>query len=150
MVWGASGRPGMAPEGYGRMRASHADRERAIDVLKAAFAEGRLDKDEYIERVGQVQASRSYADLAALTADVPAGPLGALAGGTPRGTLAGGTRSLAVPAAVPTAAWGTSILAVAVLIFGLAADSVPLLLLAAFLLVKVALARTGRTFRRGR
>jgi hypothetical protein len=141
------------------MRASHADRERAIDVLKAAFAEGRLDKDEYIERVGQVQASRSYADLAALTADVPAGPLGALAGGmplgalaggTPRGTLAGGTRSLAVPAAVPTAAWGTSILAVAVLIFGLAADSVPLLLLAAFLLVKVALARTGRTFRRGR
>ena len=30
------------PGGHGSMRSSTADRERAIDVLKAAFAEGRL------------------------------------------------------------------------------------------------------------
>jgi Domain of unknown function (DUF1707) len=63
---------------YGHLRASHADRERAIDVLKAAFAEGRLEQDEYTERVGQVYRSRTYADLAALTWDLPVGPLGSL------------------------------------------------------------------------
>jgi len=67
------------PDGYGRMRASTADRERAIDVLKAAFAEGRLTAEEYQERVGQVYASRTYAELGMLTSDLPIGPLGALA-----------------------------------------------------------------------
>jgi len=66
--------------GYGRglLRASTADRERAIDVLKAAFAEGRLTKDEYDERTGKVYGSRTYAELGALTSDLPVGPLGAL------------------------------------------------------------------------
>lgn len=69
---------GMVPLNYGAMRASSADRERAIDVLKAAFAEGRLDQNEYADRVGLVYSSRTYADLANLTADLPAGPLGML------------------------------------------------------------------------
>jgi hypothetical protein len=56
-----------------RLRASHADREQVIDVLKAAFVQGRLDRDEFDLRVGQVLASRTYADLAAVTADIPAG-----------------------------------------------------------------------------
>ena len=34
---------GMAADGYGHMRASTADRERAVDVLKAAFAEHKID-----------------------------------------------------------------------------------------------------------
>jgi DUF1707 SHOCT-like domain len=66
----------------GRLRAGHADRERAIDVLKAAFAEGRLDQDEYTERVGQAHAARTYGELATLTSDLPVGPLGSL---TPAG-----------------------------------------------------------------
>jgi hypothetical protein len=69
----------MPPPGHGHLRASHADRERAIDVLKAAFAEGRLDQDEYTDRVGLAQASRTYADLGALIADLPVGPFGTLA-----------------------------------------------------------------------
>jgi hypothetical protein len=74
----------MMPEpGHGHLRASHADRERAIDVLKAAFAEGRLDQDEYTDRVGQVQVSRTYADLGALVADLPVGPFGTLAPAPP-------------------------------------------------------------------
>jgi Domain of unknown function (DUF1707)/Domain of unknown function (DUF4190) len=69
---------GMLPGGYGHMRASTADRERAIDVLKAAFAEGRLTQDECEQRAGQAFSARTYAELATLTADLPAGPLGTL------------------------------------------------------------------------
>jgi len=60
--------------GRGRLRASHADRERVIEVLKAAFVQGRLDHNELDARVGQALASRTYAELAALTADIPADP----------------------------------------------------------------------------
>ena len=55
----------------GRLRTSRADREQAIDVLKAAFVQGRLTKDEFDLRVSQVFASRTYADLSALTGDIP-------------------------------------------------------------------------------
>jgi hypothetical protein len=55
------------------MRASSADRERAVDVLKAGFAEGRLTQDEYNDRMGRAYAARTYGDLATLTADLPAG-----------------------------------------------------------------------------
>jgi hypothetical protein len=59
--------------GRGHMRASHADREQVVDVLKAAFVHGRLAKDEFDLRVGQALASRTVAELAALTTDIPAG-----------------------------------------------------------------------------
>jgi DUF1707 SHOCT-like domain len=42
-------------------------------VLKAAFIQGRLTKDEFDLRVGQTLASRTYAELAAVTADLPPG-----------------------------------------------------------------------------
>jgi Domain of unknown function (DUF1707)/Domain of unknown function (DUF4190) len=57
------------------MLAASADRERAVDVLKAGFAEGRLTQDEYNDRMGRAYAARTYGELAALTADLPAGPL---------------------------------------------------------------------------
>jgi hypothetical protein len=60
--------------GRSRCRASDADREQAIDLLKAAFVAGRLDKDEFDLRIGWVLASRSFADLYAVTADLPAAP----------------------------------------------------------------------------
>ena len=62
-----------AAAGRGRLRASHADREHVLGVLKAAFVRGLLTKDEFDMRVGQAFASRTYADLAALIADIPAG-----------------------------------------------------------------------------
>jgi len=49
---------------HGDLRASHADRERVVSVLKAAFVEGRLTEDDLDARVGQVYASRTYAELA--------------------------------------------------------------------------------------
>jgi hypothetical protein len=63
-----------AAGGRERLRAAHADRERVVEVLKAAFVQGRLDKDELDARVGRAFASRTYAELAALTADIPAEP----------------------------------------------------------------------------
>jgi hypothetical protein len=53
--------------------ASTADRERTVGVLRAGFAEGRLTQDELDERVARAYASRTYGDLWALTADLPAG-----------------------------------------------------------------------------
>jgi uncharacterized membrane protein len=64
-----------AAAGHGRLRASHADREHALDTLKTAFADGRLDKDELDDRVGQALAARTYAELAAVTAGIPAVPV---------------------------------------------------------------------------
>jgi len=63
--------------GSGHMLASHADREQVIDLLKATFVQGRLTKDEFDLRVGQALAARTVAELAALTADIPAGPTAA-------------------------------------------------------------------------
>jgi hypothetical protein len=57
------------------MRAASADRDRAIDVLRAGFAEGRLTKAEYTERVGAAQAAQTYGELAELTMDLPTGPV---------------------------------------------------------------------------
>jgi DUF1707 SHOCT-like domain len=61
----------------GRLRASHDDREHVLDVLKAAFVQGLLTKDEFDMRVGQTFISRTYAELAALTADIPPGLIAA-------------------------------------------------------------------------
>ena len=57
----------------GHLRASHADREQVVGTLKTAFVQGRLTKDELDLRMGQALASRTYAELAALTADIPTG-----------------------------------------------------------------------------
>ncbi len=68
------------------MLAAAADRERAIDVLKAAYGEGRITKDEFDYRVNQVAQARTYADLGVVIADLPAGPLGGVShypGGLP-------------------------------------------------------------------
>lgn len=55
------------------LRASQADREHVIEVLKVAFVQDRLSKDEFDVRVGQAFTSQTYAELATLTADLPAG-----------------------------------------------------------------------------
>ena len=65
--------PGQVPASGGDLRASHADREQVIGILKAAFVQGRLAKGEFDLRVGQALASRTYAELAIVTADLPPG-----------------------------------------------------------------------------
>jgi hypothetical protein len=60
--------------GGGHLRASHADREQAIDALAVAFAHGRLAKDDFDARVSQALVARTYADLATVVTGLPAGP----------------------------------------------------------------------------
>jgi len=72
MILGPGDEKAAAAGGRGYLRASHADREQMIDALKAAFVQGRLTKDEFDARIGQALASRTYAELAAITADIPA------------------------------------------------------------------------------
>ncbi|WP_328753366.1 DUF1707 and DUF4190 domain-containing protein [Streptomyces sp. NBC_00285] len=57
------------------MLASHADRERAVDVLRAGYGEGRLEKEEFDRRVGRAYAARTVGELALLVADLPQGPV---------------------------------------------------------------------------
>src|SRR6516162_3467572 len=63
--------------GRGELRASHADREQVTGTLRAAFVEGRLTEDELSARVDRVYASRTYAELAEVIADIPTASTGA-------------------------------------------------------------------------
>jgi hypothetical protein len=58
-----------APE----LRASDADRERVAEVLRDALAEGRLDMEEFEERLEATYKARTYGDLAPITRDLPVG-----------------------------------------------------------------------------
>ena len=91
------------------LRAPRADREQVIGTLKAAFVQGMLAKEEFDLRVGQTFAARTYAQLAVITADLPAGltrarpPQAAGVQGEPRMPRPG--RVLAVATAVCAAMW---------------------------------------------
>jgi hypothetical protein len=69
-----SGTGGSVPWMNPAWLAASADRERAVGVIRAGFAEGRLSQDELDDRVGQAYTARTYGELWALTADLPAGP----------------------------------------------------------------------------
>ncbi|AKH86843.1 hypothetical protein AA958_17390 [Streptomyces sp. CNQ-509] len=64
------------------MRASHADRDRVVDVLRIAAGEGLLTADELDQRVEAALSARTRSELAVLTADLPPVPAGAGAAGS--------------------------------------------------------------------
>ncbi|MFK0155317.1 DUF1707 domain-containing protein [Streptomyces sp. NPDC090493] len=74
-----------APE----LRASDADRERVAEILRDALAEGRLDMEEFEERLEATYKARTYGELTPITRDLPSTP----------------TVSLTKPA-VPNGSWG--------------------------------------------
>jgi Domain of unknown function (DUF1707) len=53
------------------LRASHADRDRVVDVLRVAAGDGLLTADELDERLEVALSARTVSELAALTADLP-------------------------------------------------------------------------------
>ena len=63
--------------GCGHLRAADADREQVIGALKVAFVRGWLTRDEFDAGVGRALTSLTYAELAAVTVGIPAGPAGA-------------------------------------------------------------------------
>ncbi|GAB3028918.1 hypothetical protein GCM10011376_15220 [Nocardioides flavus (ex Wang et al. 2016)] len=54
-----------------RMRIADSDRERAMADLAGHYAEGRLDHEEYDERLDAIWTARTRADLALLFSDLP-------------------------------------------------------------------------------
>lgn len=52
------------------LRASDADRERTVDLLREAAADGRLTLEEHHERVDRAYAARTLGELAELTVDL--------------------------------------------------------------------------------
>lgn len=96
------GQPGYPLPGHGApyaqpgMRAAAADRERTIDVLKAAFGEGRLTQDEFESRTARTMAAKTYGELGAIVADLPVGPLGPPAGYYPPAAPAEPTNGVAI------------------------------------------------------
>lgn len=54
----------------GEIRASDADRDQVAEVLHTAYAEGRLTAEEHTDRTTALLRSRTFDDLAELTADL--------------------------------------------------------------------------------
>jgi hypothetical protein len=126
-------------------RASHADRDQVADILKAAFVEGRLTQDELEARVGQALLARTHAELATLTADLPARALPAPApkplARRPRNVLRKDPRNAAARRAV---GWGAAVFAATVAAVSSAAVAVgqpaAAAILAVFMVVVAAVA----------
>lgn len=56
------------------LRASHADRDRVVELLRVAAGDGRLTAEELDDRLEAALTARTERELAALTADLPAEP----------------------------------------------------------------------------
>jgi hypothetical protein len=63
-----------AEPGGSLVRASDADRDRTVEALASASAEGRLTLEEYSQRSDAALAARTVGDLARLTSDLPEAP----------------------------------------------------------------------------
>ena len=86
-------RAALEPTRPGRSGSSDRDRDATAQVLQAAFAEGRLDDDEFDQRMRAALTARVSTDLEKLTADLPAG--GPRPAGPP--AAAGGRRPASTP-----------------------------------------------------
>lgn len=62
----------MTDDAVPELRASDADRERVAEVLRDAVAEGRLDMEEFEERLEATYKARTYGELTPITRDLPA------------------------------------------------------------------------------
>src|SRR3954453_17605975 len=60
----------VGPVAGGHLRASDADRDQVAEVLSAAFAEGRLTREEYDERVDALLKAKTFDELVGLTRDL--------------------------------------------------------------------------------
>lgn len=85
---------------YGMLRCSDADREPVMDLLKQAYAEGRIDHDELDMRIHLTMTAKTYDDLALVTRDLRPAPGHDLVRPDQGGRLDQGVRSEKVLAAL--------------------------------------------------
>ena len=62
------------PDDMPEQRASHADRDRVVDMLRIAAGDGRLSAEELETRLESALSARTLGELARLTADLPDAP----------------------------------------------------------------------------
>jgi Domain of unknown function (DUF1707) len=134
--WEAPVRPEPGAQAAAGLRASRADRERVIDLLKAAFVQDRLDRDEFDTRIGQALASRTYGELAAVTADIPA----ALTAELPRRPPVRARRRIPFNTAVTGAAFMAGLLNMGMIATLLSRSPVAVVLFAVFTVIATILA----------
>ena len=87
-----------------QMRAADTDRDHTAEVLRRAAAEGRITFEELDERIGQAYAAKTFADLEALTRDLPSAGARAPVPATPR------YQPPEVPAGTPAPSYSVAIL----------------------------------------
>ena len=63
-----------ATPGGSDLRASHADRDQVVELLREAAGDGRLSAEELDERLERALTASTYAELASLTTDLPIAP----------------------------------------------------------------------------
>ena len=68
--YGPGGTGGRAPGGY-QLRVSDAERAEVADRLARHYGDGRLDKEEFDERVGRAMAAKTAGDFQGLFDDLP-------------------------------------------------------------------------------
>jgi hypothetical protein len=128
-----SGGTAAGPERDGGIRASDRDRERAVQVLRDAHAEGRLDLGEFMERTSAAYAARTWGELAGLTTDLPPDQRFA-----PAATGAGSCPELMQARNRPqhpfAVLWPVAIIWLAIAAAAHVAAAIPLILLAIFVL----------------
>jgi hypothetical protein len=115
------------------MRASDGDRERAADMLRIAYAAGRIDLEEFHDRAGAAYSATTWGELRELTADLPAGQVGSRAA-PGAASPAGAAQPGHGPRRPRAALWVTAVSWLAIAAAAHTAAAIPLVLLSLFLL----------------
>ena len=115
------------------MRASDGDREHAAEMLRNAYAAGRIDLAELHDRAGAAYTATTWGELRALTADLPAGQVRSRAA-SGAASPAGAARPGHGPRRPRAAIWVTAVIWLAIAAAAHTAAAIPLVLLSLFLL----------------
>ncbi|WP_326787518.1 DUF1707 SHOCT-like domain-containing protein [Streptomyces sp. NBC_00151] len=92
------------------LRASDADRERVAEQLRDALAEGRLDMEEFEERLEATYAARTYGELTPITRDLP-GAVGTARVSMVKQPVDDGSWGSRIVGGEGSSSWGVAVLA---------------------------------------
>lgn len=129
------------------MRASDSDRDRTSEVLRDAYAAGRLTLDEFLERDSAARAAQTWGQLCELTTDLPE----SYRPGPPQAEVYWETVEVRPHAGrPPTFPWAVALLWIAEAVADVLAV-VPLMVRTVFLMMQTGrLTQTGRLMQTGR
>ncbi|PPS74289.1 MULTISPECIES: DUF1707 SHOCT-like domain-containing protein [Streptomyces] len=92
------------------LRASDADREQVAEILRDALAEGRLDMEEFEERLDATYRARTYGELAPITRDLPAAGVAVPSVSLTKGPAAGPDWSGRIVGGEGSSSWAVAVM----------------------------------------